>query len=99
MNSDAHRRELLARHMAARIGPSFGTRKHPRVRRIDGTAGRHLDVAGPYRTDRKAFRVARELRARGQAKRPLRVYSRWVPGSRGRERKTPDWFVGVLRQG
>jgi hypothetical protein len=50
--------------MQAKLGSSFGQRRHPRVRLRKGTRQRPgwKWLAGPFRTKKKAFRVARELR-------------------------------------
>ena len=71
-------------------GCPLGRRRYPRVRRRSGARRSHwLQLAGPFRTERAAFRWARKLRDQHGERRPLCVLGQpprcWVGVSQSAE--------------
>lgn len=69
-------------YMRSKLGRSYGRRRKPRVRRVKGRAGMFQCVTEDKRTDRAAFRAARQLRDQGGEKRPLKVLKKARPPKR-----------------
>ncbi len=85
--------------VAAKIGPAFGLRREPQVRRVAGHRWWWTASAGPFKTERAARRMARKLRGRARKHRCFGVWQeprRQVAGRR-EWRKTRDWWVMHMR--